>query len=188
MSRLLHAPVVDGPTRRLDAPAAVLDQATKDLLGRAEAEAHARGRAEGQREAREAAERAAQQATAAMVSAVDRVRGVLQEEAAERAQATVALARRLAEAILGHELQAGGSALVDRVVAAAAALDHGPFTVHVAGVDADLVGDHAAELPPDTTVAVDTRLAPGEARITGPWSAADLTHEAMLDALVEAST
>lgn len=188
MTRLLHAPVVDGPARRLDAPAPVLDQATRQLLARAEADAYGRGRADGDREAREAADRAGQQAVAAVTTAVEQVRRAVTAAGTARADAVVELGRRLAEAILDRELQAGGAALVDRVHAAAAALDHGPFTVHVSAVDEAVLDGHADGLPAGTTVVVDPRLRPGEARITGPWSGADLTLTAMLDALTEEAT
>ena len=62
MSRRLQTPTIDGPARRLDAPTPVLDQATRDLVARAEAEAYARGRADGARESAAAAEHAGRQA------------------------------------------------------------------------------------------------------------------------------
>ena len=185
MSRLLPSPMLDGAARRLDAPDPVLDQATRELLARAEAEAYARGRSDGARDAADAAEHAAHQAVAAVTDAVDQVRRTLADDASTRADATTALGRRLAETLLGRELQSGGDALVERVAAAVATLDHGPFTVHVARVDADLVARATDGLPGDVTVEVDDRLAAGEARISGPWSGADLTRDAMLDVLLE---
>ena len=125
-------------------------------------------------------------ATAAVEGAVHRVAEALHADAATRADEVVALARRLAGAILDRELSEGGAALLDRVRAAVDVLDHGPFTVHLAEVDAAVLDGHEASLPAGTDVAVDPRLAPGEARVTGHWSGADLTRDAMLDALLEA--
>ncbi len=185
MSRRLQTPTIDGPARRLDAPTPVLDQATRDLVARAEAEAYARGRADGARESAAAAEHAGRQAATAVTAAVDEVRALLEASAADRARSATEVGRRLAETILGQELQAGGTALLDRVLAAADALDHGPFTVHVAPVDAQVLDGSRDLLPADTSVQVDDRLTAGEARITGPWSGADLTRDVMLDVLLE---
>lgn len=187
MSRLLHAPAVGDAARRLDAPAPVLDQATRELLARTEADAFARGRAEGERAAQQATAAAAERAAQAMADAVSAVAVQLRADATARAADVVDVARRLAEAVLDHELTAGGTALLDRVRAAVDVLDHGPFTVHVAATDHGLLADHGHALPAGTSVEVDDRLAPGEARITGPWSGADLTLDAVLGSLLEVS-
>lgn len=187
MSRLLHAPAVGDAARRLDAPAPVLDQATRDLLARAEADAFARGRAEGEHAATQAATAAAERTAQALAGAVATVDDHLRADATGRADEVVTLARRLAEAVLGHELTEGGTALLDRVRAAVDALDHGPFTVHVAAGDHDLLAAHRHALPSDAVIEVDARLAPGEARISGPWSGADLTLDAVLASIVEES-
>lgn len=187
MSRLLHAPALGDAARRLAAPAPVLDQATRELLARVEADAFARGRAEGQRAAEQEAAAAADRVNRALADAVATVTERVRADAAARAAEVVTVARQLAEAVLDHELASGGRALLDRVQAAVDALDHGPFTIHVATVDHDLLADHRHGLPDGAVLEVDPRLAPGEARITGPWSGADLTLDAVLASLVEES-
>lgn len=183
MTRLLHAPVVDSSTRRLDAPALALDQATRDLVARAESDAYARGRADGAQDAAEASRTAAARATTALEVAVEQAHQHLQEACLAQAQEVVTVARQLAEAVLGQELQAGGPALIDRVLAAVDVLDHGPFEVRMAPVDHDQLSE--CRLPGDTTLVADAALKPGEARIVGPWSEADLTLGAVLETLAE---
>ncbi len=183
MTRLLHAPAVDTATRRLDPPVRTLDEATRELLARAEADAYARGRADGAQDAADAARTAAAQAGAALDAALVATRQQVQETALARTQDVVDVGRRLAEVVLGHELQAGGAALVERVLAAVDVLDHGPFEVQVAPVDHDQLA--GCRLPGDTSLVADPTLQPGEARITGPWSQADLTLDAILDTLAE---
>lgn len=183
MTRLLHAPTVDAAARRLDPPARSLDQATRDLIERAEADAYARGRADGAQDAADAAHAAAQQAATALETAVAEVRCSVHDIAVARAQEVVEVARRLAEVVLGHELQVGGPALLERVLAVVDVLDHGPFEVQVAPVDHELLA--GCRLPADTSVVADPTLAAGEARVVGPWSQGDLTLEAILDTLAE---
>lgn len=183
MTRLLHAPTVDPVTRRLDPPSRSLDQATRDLITRAEADAYARGRADGAQDAADAARSAATQAVAALGTAVADVRQCVHDTATARAQDVVEVARQLAQVVLGHELQAGGAALLERVVAAVDVLDHGPFEVQVAPVDHELLA--GSRLPTGTSLVADPTLDAGEARIVGPWSQADLTLEAILDTLAE---
>lgn len=184
MSRLLHAPTVDGTARRLDAPVPTLDQATRDLLARVEAEAHQRGVLEGQQAARASFDAAAARVVAAVTDALTVARADREAAEAARAGQVVAVARRLAEAVLGHDLARGGQALVDRVLAAVDALDHGPFTIHLAAADHAVLADQERALPPGTAVVVDPTLHPGEAHVTGPWSGADLTLQAVLDTLL----
>lgn len=183
MTRLLHAPEVDPATRRLDPPVRTLDQATRDLIAQADADAYARGRADGAQDAADAARIAATQAAAALEAAVVEVRQSVHEVAVSRAQDVVTTGRRLAEVVLGHELQAGGAALAERVLAAVDVMDHGPFEVQVAPADHDMLA--GCRLPGDTSLVADPGLEAGEARIVGPWSQADLTLGTILDTLAE---
>lgn len=183
MTRLLHAPTIDTATRRLDPPVRSLDEGTRELVAQAEADAYARGRADGAQDTADAVRAAATQTATALQTAVTEVRQSLHQSAIARAQDAVDVGRRLAEVILGHELQAGGAALVERVLAAVDVLDHGPFELQVAPVDHDLLA--GCRLPADTSLVADPALEPGEARITGPWSQADLTLDAILDTLAE---
>ena len=58
----------------------------------------------------------------------------------------------------------------------------GGYRLRNATVPATLLTD----LPPGMSVSPDPSLRPGEARITGPWSRAELTREAALAAVAEA--
>jgi flagellar biosynthesis/type III secretory pathway protein FliH len=181
MSRLLQAPSLDAPARRLAPPEPVLDAATTELLARVEAQAYQRGHQDGVRAADAAASGAADRIAQSLREAVADVQGLLHEDHLARSQRLVNLARELAEAVIGHELHAGGQALLERVRAALSVVDHGPFVVDVHHDDVAVLEQGLPD--GQFTVRAGVGLQPGEARISGPWSDADLTHRAVLASL-----
>ena len=181
MTRLLSRPAIADAAHRIAPPAPVLDDATRDLLARVEAEAYARGRADGQQEAVDAAAATADRAAGAVGHALSEVRALVAALEGQRRVSVLDLARRIATAVLGAEPQGDGRALLDRIDQAVAALDHGPFVVSVSPADRAVVAAASLDLPAGSEVAEDPALRPGEARITGPWSRADLTHATVVD-------
>lgn len=180
MTRVLQAPTLTADAHRLAAPGRVLDDATRELLEHTRERAHAEGRAQGVQEAAEAADRAAERVTSAIAVALATCREELTAVHEQYARGILDLARRVAIAVIGEEPHDGGQALLDRLHAALGALDHGPFTLFVAAADEALVDRSRLDLPDGSCVEVDPALRPGEARIQGPWSEADLTRDTVV--------
>jgi flagellar biosynthesis/type III secretory pathway protein FliH len=181
MTRLLSSPVIADAAHRIAPPTPVLDDATRDLLARVEAEAYARGRVDGQQEAADAAAATADRVAGAVGHALSEVRGLIAALEDQRRVSTLDLARRIATAVLGTEPQGDGRALLERIDQAVAALDHGPFVVAVSPADHEVVAAAGLDVPSGSEITADPTLRPGEARITGPWSRADLTHATVVD-------
>lgn len=180
MSRRLAGVAVTDTPHRLDAPALVLDERMRTLLAQREASAEARGREAGRQEAEAAAAEAARQATDAVGRALQEARQAWERLDLRRRDEVVDVARALAAAVLAREPGPAGTVVLERVAEVAAGLDHGPFTIMVGPTDHDMVIRHLDALPPGCRVVADPDLQPGEARITGPWSRADLTRDALL--------
>lgn len=185
MTRLLRGPSTSAAgTRRLDTPAPTLDETTRTLIADAEARGYDRGRSDGAADAATAARQAADRAAAAVTDAVAQLADHLAASADQQAATAVDVARTIAETLLGRELTDGGDALLGRIRTAVTQLDHGPFTVHVSTEDHDHIS--AGSLGPDVTVTPDPTMSPGDARIEGPWSGADLTVQTIVRQLAEA--
>ncbi len=186
MSRRLAGVAIADTPHRLEVPGLVLDERVHALLAEREAAAEARGRVAGRQEAAAAAAAAAERVAAAVAHALQEARQAWERLDLERRDATVDVARRLAAAVLAREPGPEGRVVLDRVVAATAALDHGPFRVLLGPADHAGVSRHADALPAGCELALDESLCAGEARVIGPWSRVDLTAEALLDLAAEA--
>lgn len=189
MSRLLSGARVGAEPRPLRVPDPADDPFTQRRVDEASAAAYERGVADGRRQAVEEARAAAEEASGRAVAAVrDAAREVLAEMGALRAEeaaADVTLACRIAEVVLGREPHDEGRALLERCRAALAALDDAPLTVRVSPSDAAVLREGLAA-DADAEVVEDGSLGPGEARIRGPWSQADLTRDAAWQLVREA--
>jgi flagellar biosynthesis/type III secretory pathway protein FliH len=110
----------------------------------------------------------------------------VEERMEEARQATVGglldLSTAIAEAVIGRTPHDDGASLVRRVEEAMDLLDERPLTLAVSATDEEVVR-RAAEGIDDLTVEVDPGLSPGEGRIRGGWSFADLTHAAAWEAI-----
>lgn len=110
----------------------------------------------------------------------------VEERMEEARQATVGglldLAVAIAEAVIGRTPHDDGAALVRRVEEAMDLLDERPLTLSVSATDESSVRAAASGLD-DLTVEVDRSLSPGEGRLRGGWSFADLTHAAAWEAI-----
>ena len=172
-----HEPMLLAPPDR------DLDDATRQLVARERAAAHAAGLEEGAARAREEARRD----SAAIVAAIGAAAGEL--VALVRAQhegLAAALGERVLDAtaaVLGREPDDDGRALVERLVAVVADLDDPDIVVRVPAERTDAV---RAALDDDRARVVDDEaLGIGEARVTGAFADVDLRTTAMLAALDE---
>lgn len=146
------------------------------------AEAFEAGRAEGRREgADEQAARLEHLAQAVTLTVTD-----VEERIEEARQAAVGgmldLAVAIAEVVIGRTPHDDGAAVLRRVEEALEHLDERPLTLMVSPVD-ETAARTAADAIEDLAVEVDGSLAPGEARLRGGWSSADLTHGAAWEAV-----
>lgn len=186
MSRRLAGVALADTPHRLDVPGVVLDERVRALVAEREAAAEARGREAGRLEAAAAAAAAAERVTAGVARALQDARQQWERVDLDRRDAMVDVARQLAAAVLVREPGPDGRVVLDRVSAATAALDHGPFRILLAAADHAVVASHADALPAGCELALDESLAPGEVLVIGPWSRVDLTAEALLDLAAEA--
>ena len=152
------------------------------LLQDAAAQGYERGREAGLREGRAAA---ASQVPAAVAAAFDEGIRALHRWQQAHASDVVGLALEIARRVLEREPTEESTLLADRIGTALAALDDGPLVVSVHPSDleaatAGIAGRAGVSVSPDPS------LRPGEARITGPWSKAELTRDAALAAVAEA--
>ncbi len=112
--------------------------------------------------------------------------GELLEQLDSTRQATVggvvALAEDIARVVIGRTPHDGGAAALDRVEAALERIDDRPVRVLVHPDDHDLMATALAGRP-ELSVSDDPSLLPGEVRLRGGWSQADLTRAAAWEAV-----
>lgn len=138
------------------------------------------GMAAGRREAFTSAETiaamirdAARDATAAMAAA-------RQDRAAEVIQVALAIS----EQVLQREPHDGGLILAERLREALERLDDAPLRVRVSPGDLEVVRAAVDDVV-GVTIEPDEALQPGEARVRGPWSRADLGYDVAFDIIRE---
>jgi flagellar biosynthesis/type III secretory pathway protein FliH len=186
LSRVLRQPVmgVDRLTVAVPDPVA-LDPVVRARVEQATALAYEHGfnegMAAGRREAFTTAETiatmirdAAQDATAAMAAA-------RQDRAAEVMQVALAIS----EQVLQREPHDGGMVLAAQLREALEQLDDAPLRVWVSPGDLDVVRA-AVDDARGVTIEPDEALQPGEARVRGPWSRAELGYGVAFDIIREA--
>jgi flagellar biosynthesis/type III secretory pathway protein FliH len=152
------------------------------LLRDAAAQGYERGREAGFRAGREAA---ASQVPAAVAAAFEEGIRSLSHWHQAKASDVVELALEIARRVLEREPSEKSGLLAERIGEALAALDDSPLviSVHPSDLEATTAGVAGRD---GVSVSPDASLRPGEARITGPWSGAELTREAALAAVAEA--
>ena len=111
-----------------------------------------------------------QQAVAAAVVEMQRVRSV-------DAQAVVVLALEIARTVLGHEPSDGGVAIARRVRDAMAVVDDRPLVLSAHPDDAQRLRDALSDVDGLDLVA-DASITPGDARLQGRWSSAEINRSA----------
>jgi flagellar assembly protein FliH len=180
---VLRTHVAGAEVHRLRLPRPVLDPATSVVLDeaveRARAEAFEEGRAAGRAENSADLGRAA----TAVTGAVDALRAELATTRTEATRASLELARRIAVAVVDGTPPPEATEVLARVRDAIALLDDAPMRVQLSPGDADRL--EGARLDGGVELIADPTLRPGEARIAGPCSGADLTRSALLDAAIE---
>jgi flagellar biosynthesis/type III secretory pathway protein FliH len=179
---LRQAGVADRPRiigSPVDAPP---DPELAALLRDAAAQGYERGREAGLREGRAAA---ASQVPAAVAAAFDEGIEALFTWHQAHASDVVGLALEIARRVLEREPSEESVRLATRVEEALAALDDSPLviSVHPSDLEATAAGIAGRD---GISVSPDPSLRPGEARVTGPWSRAELTREAALAAVADA--
>lgn len=176
--KLLARPALGVQPRLLAAPPPASDAFVRAQVAEAAAAAYADGRRDGERDARAELGAAVVRVEAAFAA----VRAEIAALRAGRAEADVALAAAIGEAVLGREPHDGGKALLARLGQVLAELDDAPLVVRVHPGDAEVV---AAAVAREGAVAVevDTALAPGEARVDGRFASAALTRDAAWEAV-----
>lgn len=183
-SRVLTGAVVAGTPASVSRPSEVLGDATRALLEREVAAAHARGLAEG----RDGAMGEARAETAAVRAAVDAGVAALRETMVEQhAVLAAALAERVVAAtaaVLGHEPDDGGQAVVARLQAAIARVDDPRLEVRV-GHAREFVVREALAGRADVEVVTDDTLQGDDVVVTGAFAQVDLRRAALLAALDE---
>jgi len=161
-----------------------IDPVVRASVDEATAVAYERGFADGmnagRREAYAEADELANVIRTASLDAAVR----LAEARAARSFEVIELALTITEQILGREPHDGGLVLLDRLRSALENLDDEPLRIFCHPEDAPviergIVGARNVRVEPDDL------LQPGEARVQGPWSQADLTFAGALEAIRE---
>ncbi len=169
-SRVLRQPSIGVTTAPSIEPAA--PQVDREEL------AYARGVDDG----REAARQQLVSAASALQAALEQGRAQLRQEFDRQRDELVRLAVEMATLVLGHDQHDGGAALLTRLQEALSILDDSDLVISMNEVDLPLAAQIDAA---GVTVIADATLQPGEARITGQWAQADLTHAMALQILRE---
>jgi flagellar biosynthesis/type III secretory pathway protein FliH len=156
-----------------------LDPTVRALVAAAAEEAYGRGLREGEVRGAAAAETRAvglvDQLGAGVSAALERAAQAARTERDETVESAFELALAMAAAILGHEPHDGGAAVAARVRETLGLLEDPSPVVRVHPDDRDVLARALADVR-GVTVEADPTLVPGEARITGGWAEADLTH------------
>ena len=150
-----------------------------DRLVRESQEAgYAEGHAAGVAEANERLDRLAQAITLTIPDVEERMEQARQSTTG----GVVELATAVAEVVLGRTPHDDGAAVLRRVEEAMDLLDERPLVLSVSPDDLD-VAEQAADDLDDLSVEADASLQPGEARLRGGWSHADLTRAAAWESI-----
>lgn len=169
--------MVQTEARPLNGADVLLDPATRARVDQEVAAAYEQGRQDGRREAEAAAARAGSAVVAQVEAALDRAHEELAASRAEDGARALDLAIRIAEELVGVSVAERTTGLVTRVQQVLAAVDDTDLVLHASPDEVHVLSEelrHVAGL----TVEMDPSLGHGEARITGPWSDADLTWDA----------
>lgn len=180
---LRNTVLVDEATGDVAERPRLLSSANEDTFSDAYERGKEDGIAEGQRASDRAIEALGRQIVGAFEASLEELR-TLQHE---RTSFLVSEAIAIAEFIAGRDLSETAARLIPRIEQALGVIDDAPLSVHVASADADAVRQ-SVDGRSDISVVEDPALAPGDARISGPWVEADLTMQAAVDAVREALT
>lgn len=184
LSRVLRQPGLADAHAVLGPDPAAVDPVVRESVEQASEAAFSRGYEAGVAEGRRAALADSEDLAARLTSGAREAATTLQAARAEHAGAVLDLALEIARAVLGREPHDGGATLLERLRTVLTELDDAPLTVTVHPDDADAVA-RAVRDASELAVEADAGLRPGEARVRGPWSRAELTIDAALAAVRE---
>ena len=155
------------------------------LVGETVEQAYARGRRDGVQLGHSEATARLDTVGAGVVAALEGARRALDQLRSDQASVMTDTAVEIAEGILGGAPGIDRDVLQERIAQALRAVDDGPLTLFLGPDDIAVMGDALAERF-GLAVGEDPALAPGEARVTGPWVDVELTKQAALEAVREA--
>lgn len=171
MSRVLRNPVMHEAARAVG----LGTQAEVEMaLAEAYQRGHQDGVVQGRRDATAHIEALSTSIVAAFEATTAEVREVVHTEADGRLRASL----DIAEFVLGSVPEVDHAELLRRIERAIADIDDEPLTLHLSEADhgtLDTVGFGSMR------VVVDPGLLQGEAKVTGPWSVANLSRDAALE-------
>ena len=185
LSSVLRQPVVALERQAVAVPDPTdIDPVVRAHVEQATADAYEVGFREGMAAGRREAYAEADQLAVTIREAARDAAVRLAEARAARAGEVAELALAIAEQVIGHEPHDGGLVLVERLRAALEDLDDEPLRIlvhpeDVAPVERGIVGARNVRVEADAT------LAPGEARVEGPWSRAELTFAGAMEIIRE---
>lgn len=148
-------------------------------------QAYERGKRDGMAAGAKATDEAIDRLGATIESAVQGALAELRALQSDRISRLIGEALAIAEFVVGHSASVTTETLVMRIESVLSALDDEPLEIHVAPTEVDSVTE-ALGTGDTVRVVADSTLAPGEARVSGPWANADLTKEAAFAAVREA--
>jgi flagellar biosynthesis/type III secretory pathway protein FliH len=154
-------------------------------VGESPDNAYERGYGDGLRDGRRDAGAMVEATAGGLRDALEASASHLAELRLVQAEALVGTAIEIAEAVLGAAPPVDRAVLTERLRRALTALDDDPLTVYLHPGDREVFGE-ALTARFGVVTADDPSLAPGEARVAGPWARADLTREAALSVIREA--
>lgn len=182
--RVLGHVAPDGAPTVLGAPPRRLDDATRQLLERARAEARAQGHAEGLAQGRAELDATTDAVRAAVDAGVQELSGAVRDQHEALAVALESRVLDAVRAVLGHEPDDGGRALVAALRSAVAGIDAPTLEVRVPADRSEVVIAALADHP-SAVVVVDPSLGPDDAAVTGPSVDVDLRRSRLLEELAE---
>jgi flagellar biosynthesis/type III secretory pathway protein FliH len=154
------------------------------LVGESASTAYDRGFSEGIAEGSRRAEQALSSLCSSVSGAHEATRAEIAALREVQSDRLTALALEIAGFVVAGEVVVDADALRQRISEALNAIDDGPLTLYLCPSDRDSIGDVVADRV-GVEVGEDASLQNGEARVVGPWSNADLTRRAAIEAARE---
>jgi flagellar biosynthesis/type III secretory pathway protein FliH len=172
LSRLLSSPAIRTERQHLLTGRTVLPQEVQELVERERERAYAAGRADGMAQAAAAALDASGAAAALLRDTVEHEIARLGDARAAHDGLMLDIAREIAAYVVDAVDTTAVDAVVQRIRAALADIDDVGLVAHVHAGQADAVATALADQDLQVMPAED--VAPGDARLVGRWSVADL--------------
>ena len=177
MNRILRGPAIGSVAPFLGSGPELLGDTVKHLIEEAADEAFERGLREGRQRGIAEVQLAADHLRMGLAASVDEISAMH----AEAASGALDIGMEIARFVTGSTPHDGGEALRERIGEVLAEMRERPIVVSVSGHDVDGVAE-ALVSTAGAEVVVDASLGEGEARIAGPWGAADITREVAFEA------